>query len=64
MSTFDKQLPSDKDPPPKRRGTKDHLSVRIGSFFEASAGGSVAVILLALVTIIYLLSPVLGRLVP
>ena len=32
MSPFDKQLPSDKDPPPKRRGTKDHLSVRIGSF--------------------------------
>lgn len=64
MTTLEKPiLPPCKSPAPRRR-PRDHLSIRIGSFFEASAGGRIAVLLLALVTAVYLLTPVIARLVP
>jgi hypothetical protein len=55
-------LPPGKGQPPRRRNPKDHLSIRMGSFFEASAGGRIAVLLLALVAVVYLFTPVIARL--
>lgn len=46
-----------------KRTDKDHLTIKLGSLFEATAGGRVAVLLLAAVAIIFIVTQLLERLV-
>ena len=47
---------------PKRRDEKEHLTIKIGNHFEASAGGSLAVIVLAVVAVMFIVVPLIERL--
>jgi hypothetical protein len=66
MTTPDPSMPPPVRPPlpapTRRRPPKDHLTIRIGSLFEASAGGRIAVVLLGLVAVVYIVAPALQRL--
>lgn len=65
MTTPDQTtLPPVRQPaaPLKRRKPPNHLSIRFGSQFEASAGGTIAVVLLGIVAVLFLVVPAVQQL--